>query len=271
MAQVTTDEKILKKNLKAMRRTKTIVAAAMVVLGVLILLWPEASISIMSRSIGALLGLGGIVCIVMFFVNKERNLVASGSLALGAVLAVLGWFHFQNPQILSELMPAIIGALIVSGGIINVTEAIQIRKDGTDGFWISLLIAVVTIFLGILILLNPSALGKVIVRVMAVVMIFDGASDIWLLGKIAGFVKAGEKALNAAKEAAALDEKVEANVAAIAEAEEKEAPAEPVDYDAPNPTQVYPWAVEEEAKEAAEAEEEAPEVPAPAEEAPATE
>lgn len=196
----------LKKDLKIMKRNKVIAALIFVALGAVLLAWPRETLDAVSRIIALILAFGGAVAVVMYFVNGSRALFSYAGLAGGIIIGVIGVCIFFNPVFMIQLIPTIVGLMLVISGLVNFSEAFTIRKEHGEGVLMSVILAAVTIVLGILIFSLQEMFAELITRLMGLALIYDGVSDLLIISKITGVVKAVEcAAQQAAQDAEAID------------------------------------------------------------------
>lgn len=192
-----TEEKILNKNVAAMKRNKVLGAVIMIVLGIVLLVWPGQALALACRIAGAALCIGGIAAVVMFFVTKDKGFVVTTAMIAGVVVACLGFWIFLRPEVLAQLFPTIIGLFVIITGLINISEAITIHRERGTGVTSTFVIALITILLGLLIFFRPSFINNILVRLIGIVLIFDGVSNAWIMSKITGKIREVEQDLKA--------------------------------------------------------------------------
>jgi|GEM_PF-1955250 len=186
-------------DLKTIKRNKFITSVIFIVIGVILLVEPEISLSVICRLAGCLFFAGGAYTTVMYLISKNRTLVESGILTVGVTGAVIGLWIVFHPEFLSALVPTIIGILVVVSGVLNVLESLTIRKENNENFIIPLVLSVITIVLGILILLQPQFLANFIFRLLGIVNVYTGVATIWIINKITGEVRQIVKEVDSAE------------------------------------------------------------------------
>ena len=77
------------------------------------------------------------------------------------------------------------------------------------GYWsFSLLFAVITVGMGIVLLLEPTFIKNIIVTLIGVFLIIDGGSNLWTISRVAKYVKEKQQEENAIdSEAVVVEEK----------------------------------------------------------------
>ncbi|MBR4667429.1 MAG: DUF308 domain-containing protein [Butyrivibrio sp.] len=163
------------KKIKPDYATKAIV---MVAIGVLLAFWTEASLDFMARALAVLLVIIGVVFIVTYFVKKERTFIISGGLAAGIIVAAIGGWIFVNPGTFTDFIPKLFGIFILVSGLGNLWQAISLIKYKSKAWWVSLLIALVTVGLGGYLLFNPTDAKEIAVTLIGIFLIVDGVTNL---------------------------------------------------------------------------------------------
>ena len=94
-------------------------------------------------------------------------------------------------------VPLIIGILILIHGVHNVIQAVDLQKDGYDKWWVALLFGILTVGFGGLLICNPFGAVEMAVRMIGISLIYDGASDMWILSRVFKVKKHKEKVIDA--------------------------------------------------------------------------
>ncbi len=190
------DFDVIRKQVSAMKRSKVVTSVLTLVLGLVLVIWPNETLDLLCRIIGMGLCIGGVIAIVLFLVNKERMYMSYFSLAAGVVVAVIGLWLFLEPAVLANLLPTILGLLIIVNGIVNVSEAFTIRREKGGTELIAGILAIVTLALGALIFFHPSFFNAIIYRLIGVVLLYNGASNIWIISQIRGVAREVQREMN---------------------------------------------------------------------------
>ena len=169
--------------MKSFRLNRVIFSACAIVLGIVLLIWPERSLFIISKCIGVFLAGGGLAAAYMYYRDHD-SAVKSVLLVLAAVMLICGVVIFMHPEELIKLIPTIVGILVMISGLINLGETFILSRNKYGKWWISLIIAVITIVLGVFIINKAFSLAALITRIAGGVLIFDGASHIWVISRI---------------------------------------------------------------------------------------
>ena len=159
-----------KSEVTTIRTAMAIGGVVAVILGVMILVWPGATLSVIAVLFGLYFLVGGIARIV-------RGIAMAGGSAgvrvlnilLGVLLLVAGIVAIRNP----------IGSLAVLGMVIGISWLIEgvaalVETASDSSRWFGILFAVISIVAGIVVLLSPVDSLGVLVIVGGVFLIVSG-------------------------------------------------------------------------------------------------
>lgn len=169
---------------KGLKVNYTISALACVVLGLVLLIWPGTTTQIVCMMLGLVLLIYGGVQIILYLASRERSMISQGMMLLGIIVAVIGVWILVRPEMIIMAVPVIVGILIVIHGIHNISQAIALKRDGYEGWWIACLMGVLTAALGAVLIYNPFEVVNTVVRLIGVFLIYDGLSDMWIISRV---------------------------------------------------------------------------------------
>lgn len=174
----------MKEFFKGLKVNYTISALACVVLGLVLLIWPGTTTQIVCMMLGLVLLIYGGVQIILYLASRERSMISQGMMLLGIIVAVIGVWILVRPEMIIMAVPVIVGILIVIHGIHNISQAIALKRDGYEGWWIACLMGVLTAALGAVLIYNPFEVVNTVVRLIGVFLIYDGLSDMWIISRV---------------------------------------------------------------------------------------
>ena len=169
--------------MKSFRINRAIFSAGALVLGIVLLIWPANSLLIIAKCIGIFLAGGGLAAGFMYYRDHDSAL-QSVLLVLAVVMLICGVVIFLHPEELIKLIPTIVGILVMVSGLINLGETFVLSRSKYGKWWLSLIIAVITIALGVFIISKAFSLAALITRIAGGVLIFDGVSHLWVISRI---------------------------------------------------------------------------------------
>lgn len=175
--------------LKKIKANVVVSAVLCIALGVVLILWPGMSVQIACRTIGAVLGIMGIGKVVGFFWVKDGSMFSRMNLILGIIIGIIGVWIFMQPDKIIAMVPILVGIIIVLHGVNNLEQTVKLCKGQYDKWWIALVLGLVTIGFGVLLICNPFAAVDTLVRAIGIFLVYDGASDIWIVSRVAHTAK----------------------------------------------------------------------------------
>jgi len=199
--------------MKSFTLNRVIFSAGALFLGIILLIWPTGSLYFLAKFIGVFLAVGGVAAGVMYFQDHD-SAMKSILLVLALVMLICGAVIFLHPEELIKLIPTILGMMIVVSGLINLGETFILSRSKYKKWWISLIIAVITIACGVFVINRALGLASLITRIVGGVLIFDGASHLWVTSRV---YKSSKEAASTV-EGSAVEVKPETNGAGAAPA-----------------------------------------------------
>ena len=160
-----------KKFLKKSGWTDISVSLIFIVFGIMLISRPEAIVSVISILLGAIFIVMGVLKIIDYYSNgKQDNYL----IAIATVLILVGIIIMFCADIILSVFRILIAVWIIYSGIMNLQTAI-VWKDYKSRLWlVTLLLAIVTIVVGVYILINTGA----ILQTIGVAILIYGLVDI---------------------------------------------------------------------------------------------
>ena len=184
-------------------KTNTLFSAGLyVLLGLVLLVWPEWSTEALCMALGLVLVLCGLSDVFKFLRNRDATLYAAMHLLTGVILSAVGIWLMVRPTLVAVIIPRIIGVLICFHGLGNLGDTLQLRSGHSPHWKTAALLGAVTLVLGIILVLSPFQAFTTAVRIIGVVLLYDGISKIWITFQVSRVIKAADKVSNDLRDAA---------------------------------------------------------------------
>lgn len=175
--------------LKKIKANVVVTAALCVILGVVLVIWPGMSVQIACRAIGVVLAVMGVSKLLNYFFSKDGSLLSQMNLIIGIIVTIIGVWIFSRPDKIIAMVPILVGIIIVLHGVNNLQQTVKLCKGQYDKWWIALVLGLVTVGFGVLLICNPFAAIDTLVRAIGIFLVYDGASDIWIISRVARTAK----------------------------------------------------------------------------------
>ena len=172
------------------------IAAALVtiVLGVVLIWWPDRSINFLCMLLGVSIFITGIIYILGWLARRKEGVPAFFVLP-GVILCALGVWLMTSPNSVIMLIQYIFGAILIFHGLVDFQGAFALARQGWSRWWMDLLFALLTVCLGGLILFNPFGTFAALVILIGAALIFDGVSDLCIIWRLSRAFRAAEQAI----------------------------------------------------------------------------
>lgn len=188
---------------KKIKTNSLVNAVIYAVLGLVLILWPVTSASMLCLALGAVLLICGIIDVILFLTHRDGSLYSGGMLVLGIILAALGAWIIASPQLVAVLVPRVIGALICIHGAGDLGDAVMLHRANHPRWATALILGLVTLALGAVLVFYSFTVLSTIVRIIGFFLLYDGISDIWITAQISKAMK--QEAKDAEAQANAVD------------------------------------------------------------------
>lgn len=169
----------LTKMLRTAKISYIVTSAAFCVLGVLLILFPGTSVSIIGIASGIMLIAFGFVKLLGYFSKDLYQLAFQFDLAFGVLLMVLGAVILVSPDRVLVFLCMIMGIAILTDGLFKLQSSLDARRFGLNMWGILLGLAVCAGVIGTSLLLHPSQSAKILMALLGVGMLFEGVLNLY--------------------------------------------------------------------------------------------
>jgi len=171
----------MKEKFKELKLNITISAIISIVIGVLLLVFPEKSLITISRVIACIIVLSGLSIIVSQIFEYGLNGLG---IVVGGVLAIIGIWIFRAPDAIVSIIPIAIGVILVVHGVQDLGLALEGLKAKADRAWLPFIFATLNILLGIVCIAAAFKVVAITVQIIGIMLIYDGLTDFGIVHKV---------------------------------------------------------------------------------------
>lgn len=151
-----------------------------IALGIVFIVWRASVLEIVANILAVLLIIIGAMYVCSYFLKIVTNGL---SVMMGIVVLAVGiWFLIQ-PRIVVELIPIVIGLVLVFHSIRSIVEAVDAKKYGYNAWGVGLVLSVISLVCGILCVTNAFNIMKTATVIVGLILIFNGVSNIWITSR----------------------------------------------------------------------------------------
>ena len=157
--------------LKQTKRNYFIAAAVLCLIGLLIMVFREHVVELLSGVIpGIILCVIGVIEIIVYV--KTRMNVTDTIIGIFSIIA--GIVLLCNRLLIVKVLAILIGLYLTVEGIMKIKTAVTAKKEGIGNWFVLLIVAVIGIGLGIFLLLKPFVLGNGFVFIIGLMLFIGG-------------------------------------------------------------------------------------------------
>ena len=158
-----------KKSLKTYKTWAIILSAVTMVLGLVMICWPNISAAAICYLMGAVCIGMGIYEIIRYFDLGLIGVLFRYDLFLGIMSVLAGILLVLHPDGGVVILPVVLGFYIILASVFSIQISTEARHFGFSGWWGALLLGIAGAILGVLMILDPF-------RGAAALMVFTGIS-----------------------------------------------------------------------------------------------
>lgn len=158
-----------KKSLKTYKTWAIVLSAVTMVLGLVMICWPNISAVAICYLMGAVCIVVGIYEIIRYFDLGLIGVLFRYDLFLGIMSVLAGILLVLHPDGGVVILPVVLGFYIILASVFSIQISTEARHFGFAGWWGALLLGIAGAILGVLMILDPF-------RGAAALMVFTGIS-----------------------------------------------------------------------------------------------
>lgn len=124
--------------------------------------------------------LGGIFCVVglIYLIGYIRRQMFLSELLFSIISLVAGILLLIHPGWIMSILSIIVGVYILIEGVLKLKIAIDAKKQQARGWWGLLVIALISIGISIVLIVNPFGISKIFIFLLGVALLLNGIENI---------------------------------------------------------------------------------------------
>jgi len=164
--------------LKNMRKALITSATVYIILGIIMLVFPEFINDFFSTIVGVLILLFGVSQLAIYSSKNSYGGLVKITLGLGIIATLAGIYILLNPKFITSMIPLISGLIIIVNALNKVKQSAELKSSNYNKWWYTLISAIVLLALGFILIANPFAAVEAIIRTLGIILIVEGIYDI---------------------------------------------------------------------------------------------
>lgn len=166
--------------LKTVQNNALLQAILFIVLGLVLLLFPNITLIAIVICIGAIFAISGAISLAAYFRKSSASYKMSGALTTAIFCFVIAIVMFLFPVATASFFSVLFGAVLILCGIANMVRALSVRVVDTSLWIIGCALGALTIVGGILIIWNPFATSSLFVMILGALLVLNGITDLFV-------------------------------------------------------------------------------------------
>ena len=147
------------------------------VLGILLINWPETVVKILAYIIGTFFVVKGSYQIINYFIVKGQNDFFNNNLLSGVVSVLVGIVALVMGQELANVFRIIVGIWMIYESLVRINTAIKLNAAGIKAWKNILVLALIMLVLGVFITFNTGAMFTLTGWIMIVIGLIGIVGD----------------------------------------------------------------------------------------------
>lgn len=162
-----------------------ITIAAGFIIGIILLVRPDESVEFISILCGATVIMLGVGAWISYFTKFRSTFLA----ILGTLAVIAGIILCVKYRSIISAVLFLFGIFVLVGGVVDLVSALEARKNDLKSWIISVVMAVITIVLGLLVIINPFNSVMALTRILGAGLIVYAVMDLITFIQIRKMVK----------------------------------------------------------------------------------
>ena len=147
-------------------------------LGIFLLMVPGTALNVVCYALGGVVLACAAVQLVRYFVVERGVFQSQLTLISGLVCLALGAFLIIRSDVVVRVLPIVFGLFVIFDSLGRIQNALELRRCNYDSWKGFLLLAVLSIVLGVVMILNPFGTMETLVMAIGVILIIEGALNL---------------------------------------------------------------------------------------------
>ena len=154
-----------------------VIPVVYIILGLVMVIFPQTTMKTFCLSLGAIAAVLGIVSLISYFSRDAVDYVYRYDFVNGVLLILLGLLFIVKMELITELIPIMLGVMILANGVMKLQHAIDLKRIGFNGWLYVLVFSLLSLLVGVVCVLQPAFIAAILVILMGISFLFCGLTD----------------------------------------------------------------------------------------------
>ena len=166
--------------LKQLKWNLILLAVIFIALGIVLILWPGATMKTICYLLAAMLLAIGVVSLINYLRKDISGIIYRYDLVVGLCAILGGILVIVKVDKLTDLIPAVLGFLVTMSGIMKMQNSVDMLRLGHGPWHVAFAMAIVNIVAGIVLLMNPFEAAQILIMCLGIALVYSGITDLYV-------------------------------------------------------------------------------------------
>ena len=177
-------------------------AITMIAIGLILMIFPGVSLNVVCTVMGIAFIAWGAIRILSYFLLSIEEFMYRSDIIAGLLFILGGILMLVRQNIVLDIIPILLGLVIVISGITKLQNAVIAKRIGYDGATLYMILALISIVFGFVIMffLSGTLAAKTLFVLIGAGLVYSGGSDLYVTlfisNKYNKFMKEFEKGMH---------------------------------------------------------------------------
>ena len=157
-----------------------LLAVIFIALGVVLILWPGATMTTICYLLAAMLLALGVVSLINYLRKDISGIIYRYDLVVGLSAILGGILIIIKVDKLTELIPVVLGFLVTTSGILKMQNSVDMMRLGHGTWHVAFAMAIINIAAGIVLLIDPFEAAQVLIMCLGIALVYSGITDLYV-------------------------------------------------------------------------------------------
>lgn len=165
--------------MKKIRVNMTVNALLTIIIGILFIINPGGTGTVIAKVAGAAILIAGIADIIRYATAGGYEFLSGSSLFGGIVKCVLGVFALTHTVAVLELLSYILSIFIIISGISCMESSMQLKRAQVAGWAVNAVLSAVILAAGVFMLFCPFEAVATAILIAGIILVADGLTELF--------------------------------------------------------------------------------------------
>lgn len=173
-----------------------IISVFFLALGVLMIVRPDASFTVICRGLGILTALFGAVRVLQYFLRTPQGVGQRYDLAGGLFCLLIAAALIFRAREVAAILSVIVGIFILIDSVFKLQVALDAHRTGVAAWGMMMILACISLLLGVLLVFDTFKGQAIVSIIMGCALIYDAVADLFTVFYVSRVVKGVKAAVH---------------------------------------------------------------------------